>query len=321
MHAGLGILSGAGRRLIAAVAVAGLASACVPQGPIGRGASPPLPPTVAPVALEPSAESMALQVYYANLQARLLARGLMRTDSGARDATFNARQLAANFIHIALFDEFDSSTGNLIARPTESRLRRWAAPVRVGLRFGNSIPADRRATERARVGSYLARLSRLTGHPIALSDGNVNFHLYLLSDDERRAIGPTISTAMPGMSASEVASFTQMQPSTYCQVSAMIDNSTSLYRRAFAVIRAEHPDLLHLACLHEEIAQGLGLPNDSPAARPSIFNDDQEFALLTPMDEMMLKMLYDPRLRPGMTISEARPIVDQIATDLMGGES
>jgi hypothetical protein len=44
------------------------------------------------------------------------------------------------------------------------------------------------------------------------------------------------------------------------------------------VIRAEHPDLLRLSCLHEEIAQGLGLPNDSPRARPSIFNDDEEFA-------------------------------------------
>ncbi len=40
-----------------------------------------------------------------------------------------------------------------------------------------------------------------------------------------------------------------------------------------------------------EIAQGLGLPNDSPTARPTIFNDDEEFALLTRQDEMMLRML------------------------------
>jgi hypothetical protein len=78
---------------------------------------------------------------------------------------------------------------------------------------------------------------------------------------------------------------------------------------------------LHLSCLHEEIAQGLGLPNDSPAARPSIFNDDQEFALLTPMDEMMLKMLYNPALTPGMTADQARPIIDQLATALVGGDS
>ena len=60
---------------------------------------------------------------------------------------------------------------------------------------------------------------------------------------------------------------------------------------------------------------------DSPSARPSIFNDDEEFALLTPMDELMLKMLYSPRLTPGMTEAEARPIIDSLAAALIGGES
>ena len=63
----------------------------------------------------------------------------------------------------------------------------------------------------------------------------------------------------------------------------------------------------------------MGLVNDSPTARPSIFNDDEEFALLTRQDEMMLRMLYDPRLRPGMTEAEARPIVEAIAQEYLGG--
>lgn len=309
------------RHLTLALATAGVLAGCAAQGPVpsGRATQPP-PPREAP-ATPPSAESLALTEYYAGLQADLLSRGLMRTDSGARDAPFTSWMLANTFTRIALYDEFDTASGNLIARTTESRLRRWASPVRVGLRFGASVPDSRRATERARVASYLARLSRLTGHPIALSDSGVNFHLHIVSEDERRALGPTIAAAMPGMAAGEITSFTRMQASTYCQVSAMVNNATSLYHRAFAVIRAEHPDLLHLACLHEELAQGLGLPNDSPQARPSIFNDDQEFALLTPMDEMMLKMLYDPRLTPGMTVPEARPIIEDIAAELVGGDS
>ncbi len=71
------------------------------------------------------------------------------------------------------------------------------------------------------------------------------------------------------------------------------------YTAAVALIRAENPDLLRLSCIHEELAQGLGLANDSPAARPSIFNDDDEFALLTTHDEKLLQMLYDPRLHTG----------------------
>ena len=112
-----------------------------------------------------------------------------------------------------------------------------------------------------------------------------------------------------------------MPLSTYCLVYAMSEGSSGRYSRAFAVIRAEHPELLRLSCMHEEIAQAMGLANDSPRARPSIFNDDEEFALLTVQDELMLRMLYNPALRPGMTEAEARPIVESLARAILGGES
>lgn len=285
-------------------------------------APPPQPPPAAPAAPPaPSAESAALRASYAQLQAAFLARGLLRTDSGARDAPWGARQLAESFLRVALYDEFQVTPGGYVARETESRLRRWSVPVRVGLRFGAGVPAPRRATERARVASYLARLARITGHPIGLADGAANFLVYIVSEDERRALGAEFAAAMPGFTAAEVRAFTQMPASTYCQVSVMSQPGTSTYTRALAVIRYEHPELMHLACLHEEIAQGLGLPNDSPRARPSIFNDDQEFALLTPLDEAMLAMLYDPRLRPGMTPAEARPVVERLALERAGGDS
>ena len=82
-----------------------------------------------------------------------------------------------------------------------------------------------------------------------------------------------------------------------------------------------NPDLLRLSCIHEEIAQGLGLSNDSPAARPSVFNDDEEFGLLTTHDEFLLRILYDPRMRPGMNEIEAREQAELIASELMGGQS
>lgn len=307
-------------RTLAPVLLAGGLAGCVTTGAPGPAPAPPLQ-VVAPAPPVASAESLALRAYYAQVQATFLARGLMRTDAGRVDAPFNARMLAENFVRIALFDEFVSTPSGYVQRETESILRRWVAPVRVGLRFGDSVPPERRATERARVASYLARLSQITGHPIRLADASPNFFLFILDEDERRAIGPQISAAMPGFAAAEVAAFTGMPVSTYCQVSVQSDRESGVYVRALAVIRAEHPDLLHLSCLHEEISQGLGLPNDSPRARPSIFNDDQEFALLTPHDEMLLRILYNPALRPGMTAREARPIVESLATALLGGES
>ena len=57
----------------------------------------------------------------------------------------------------------------------------------------------------------------------------------------------------------------------------------------------------------------MGLPNDSRTARPSVFNDDSEFALLTRHDELLLGMLYDPALSPGMDEHDARPVIRQLA--------
>jgi hypothetical protein len=279
-------------------------------------------PTPAVVRIPPpTPASEAVRLHFAKVQADLLAAGLLRSDGGGRDTPFNARMLADNFAQIALYDEYTRGPSGPVQRQASSALRRWEDPVRVALRFGASVTPDRRATDTARIGSYLGRLSRLTGHPIGLSDAAPNFFVYVVSEDERRALGPTVSSVLSGLSGSEVAGVTGMELSTYCLVYAMSDGATGRYTRAFAVIRAEHPDLLRLSCIHEEIAQGLGLANDSPRARPSIFNDDEEFALLTTQDEMMLRILYNPALRPGMTEAEARPIIQSLANALMGGDS
>jgi hypothetical protein len=266
-----------------------------------------------------SPERAAARAYYAQVQATLLSRGLLRTDSGARDVPFTDRTLAEAFLRVALYDEFAPGSGGIVANEAQSTLRRWQVPVRVAVRFGDAVPEDRRPAEIARVAGYLARLSALTGHPVRLSESAPNFFLFIVAEDERRALAPQIAAVMPGFSAGEIGAFTRMPPTTYCQVSVVASGQSSVYVRAIAVIRWELPDLMRLLCLHEEMAQGLGLPNDSPLARPSIFNDDQEFALLTPMDEAMLRMLYDPRLRPGMTEAEARPVVGLLAAGLRGG--
>ena len=303
-----------GLMLAGSLALAG----CLPATPGGGITPPSRPVSQTPPATAPDTPaSAAARAYYGQVQQALLSQGLLRTDGGGPDTPFSAEVLTRNFIKIALYDEYDRGG----AAASVGQLRRWQAPVRVGLRFGASVSAQRRATDTAMIGSYLARLSRLTGHSIALDDSAPNFWVYMVSEDERRALGPEIRTAMPELGPGDVRSITDMPRSTYCIVLAQSAGSSGVYQHAFAVIRAEHPDLLRLSCVHEEIAQGLGLPNDSPLARPSIFNDDEEFALLTRQDEMMLRLLYNPALRPGMTEAEARPLVTDLAKRLVGGES
>lgn len=54
-------------------------------------------------------------------------------------------------------------------------------------------------------------------------------------------------------------------------------------------------------CLHEEIAQAIGPLNDLYRLPDSIFNDDNFHTVLTGFDMLVLKTLYDPALRSGMT--------------------
>jgi Protein of unknown function (DUF2927) len=283
----------------------------------------PAPPRVVVPAPVPSvsAASEATRVYFAQVQAQLLSLGLLRTDGGGQDTPFTDRMLAENFVNVALFDEYAYGSGGPVQQQTSSSLRRWKSPVRISLQFGASVSPTLRATETARVGSYLARLQMLTGHPISLVNTNANFTVAMVNEDERRAMGPQINRDMAVLTPPQVDWITNLSRSNYCFVYALSDEGSSEYTRAFAVVRAELPDLLRLSCFHEEIAQGLGLANDSRSARPSIFNDDEEFALLTAQDEYMLRMLYDPALQPGMTEAQARPIVETLATRLLGGDT
>jgi hypothetical protein len=284
----------------------------------GARQPPPLA-TIAPGPVLPTPASAAATGYYGQVQQALLTQGLLRTDPGS-DIPVADRVLAENFMRIALYDEYRRDSGGFVREETESRLRRWEEPVRIGVRFGASVPVDRQATDRARIASYAARLSTVTGHPITMDDANPNFLIQIVSEDERQALGPKIRALLPNLSPGDVAGITAMPRTTYCLVYALSESNSGAYSRAFVVIRAEHPDLLRLSCIHEELAQGLGLPNDSPRARPSIFNDDEEFALLTDQDELMLRILYSPELRPGMSPVEARPIVESLARRLTGGE-
>ncbi|MEM9320965.1 MAG: DUF2927 domain-containing protein [Pseudomonadota bacterium] len=270
----------------------------------------------------PSAESLAFADYYADVQTRLLADGLLRTDGGGPDTPITVSSLAANFERIALYDEYALTGGQFVARETPSVLRRWAEPVRLQAHFGASVDAVTRSRDRAFLASYARRLGRITDHPVSATGQGGNFHILYLNRDEQLDAAELLESLVPGIGAETVREITRLPRFTFCSVYAFSEASDqSTYVTAIAVIRTEHPELLRRSCVHEEVAQGLGLPNDSPAARPSIFNDDEEFALLTDHDELLLQMLYDNRLDTGIAADEARPIIREIAEELLGGPS
>jgi len=285
----------------------------------------PVPMVEAPRPSEPeiaapeTGASAQLADYYARVQTGLLSQGLLRTDSGETDAPFTARDLVRNFLKIAFYEEYVDAGGTLVARESKSTMHRWEEPVTLSVQFGASVPADKRARDGAEVSRFVRRLARVSGHPIRqVRAGTGNFRVFIVNEDERRTLGPLLESIVPNISRTALNTVVNLPRSTYCLAFATDPEGDGTYANAIAVIRAEHPDLLRTSCIHEELSQGLGLSNDYALARPSIYNDDEEFGLMTRHDELLLKMLYDRRLRPGMTEAEARPIVEVIAAELMG---
>ncbi|MEO9827295.1 MAG: DUF2927 domain-containing protein [Paracoccaceae bacterium] len=289
---------------------------------LGGGPQPaPPPPRPAPPPDVLPRESAELIAFYESIEQRQRTLGLLRTDGGGIDTPINSARLERTFTQIAFAREFSDVGSALVRQQTDSMLHRWEEPVRIATVFGAQVPDMQRADDSAMVERFAKRLGRVTGHPISYVERGANFNVLVLTEEERRVSGPTLRRFIPGIRQQEIDVIQDLNRASYCLVVASDPGDDGKITRALAIIRAELPPLLRLSCVHEEIAQGLGLANDSAEARPSIFNDDDEFGRLTTLDEMMLKMLYDPRLKPGMEADTAKPIVAQLALEAFGGPS
>ena len=69
-------------------------------------------------------------------------------------------------------------------------------------------------------------------------------------------------------------------------------------------------------CVIEELTQVMGLPNDSTAVYPSIFNDRSIDSYLTGLDYLLLKIAYHPLLKPGMSEAQVREKMPAILAEL-----
>jgi hypothetical protein len=174
----------------------------------------------------------------------------------------------------------------------KGRLIRWQGPIRVRL-LGPDAEGFRPEIER-----QLAELRQLSGLEIAFGE----------SGSDALPAGMTIefSTSRGG---------TTFDPDAPCR--------TLIWESGFVIKRVQifitpHPDELRRHCIVEELTQALGLADDSRAIRDSIFNDASSRQRLAPWDALMVRILYDARLQPGMHKREAMPIVRRIIAEHLG---
>lgn len=214
------------------------------------------------------------------------------------EEAFSNADLLRNFDTIAFGNEYTGKKYDIV--------RKWAKPMRMGIQ-GKDYPAYLETF----IDDVARDLTETTDHPVELyyshakhkakklvpgfDQKNVNVILYYLQDEDIPAA---------------VAKYWNGDED---KVRWMVQNSTCFANyftkkgeivAAVIIFPARHPESYHRACAVEEITQILGLPNDSNAVKPSIFNDHSRYFELTKHDRWLLRALYQKDITPGMSRNE-----------------
>src|SRR5882672_1039745 len=217
--------------------------------------------------------------------------------SRADDSLSNA-QVVSNLMEIVFGSEFVGEDSNTV--------RKWVVPLRIAIYAKEPERYD------ASVEPVLEQLRGLTGLDIRLVDraspaqnayililGREQFYAYA---ESHLSLGknPRTNTYLDCFGV-----FAADRGGAINELTAVIPESTS--------------EATKRSCVIEEVTQALGLPNDSFTVKPSIFNDDDEYQDLTWQDQLFLRVLYDERVRPGMTRAEFEPLAKAIVDELRPG--
>ena len=83
-------------------------------------------------------------------------------------------------------------------------------------------------------------------------------------------------------------------------------------RRAEAILPVDAGDFTFYDCAYEELLQALGAINDDSSVPWTMFNDDVQMGFFDVYDQYLLNILYDPRIRPGMTKDEVDALLPEV---------
>jgi hypothetical protein len=83
-------------------------------------------------------------------------------------------------------------------------------------------------------------------------------------------------------------------------------------RHAEVILPADADDFIFYDCAYEELLQAMGPINDDRSVPWTMFNDDVQMGFFDVYDQYLLNILYDPRIRPGMTKEEVGKILPEI---------
>jgi len=219
-------------------------------------------------------------------------------DIGRRRAAerteFSNDEIKEGFFKIVFHPELQ------LGSPAE-RVRKFDEPVRIFLL--NKAWPDRRAEIAAIIADIKARVNHLD--LAVTNDRNVaNMVVTLVASDH---FGRTLRSRYGSRKAAQIEKSLDPQ----C-LSGIGKDSQFRIRRAEVILPIDASDFTLRDCAYEELLQALGAINDDRSVPWTMFNDDVQMGFFDIYDQYLINILYDPRIRPGMTRQEAESVLPDV---------
>lgn len=184
------------------------------------------------------------------------------------------------------------------------RIRKFDGPVRV---FAETDRADRKAQLAKVVADIGKRVQHLDIAMTGTSEA-ANVRVKLVRD---RDLYRTIASFYGAAKAREIR--TSLDPQC---LSGFRKNEQFEIEHSDVILTVDNGDFTFLDCAYEEVLQSLGPINDTASVPWTMFNDNVSMGYFDVYDQYILNLLYDPRIRPGMTVLEVRSVLPEVLPDV-----
>jgi hypothetical protein len=214
----------------------------------------------------------------------------------AEKKTFTDAEIIDGFLKTAFGAEY-----HLAGRV--DRIRKYELPVRVF--------AEGRADRKAQIARVVTDIGQRVQHlDIAMADTgeDANVAVKMVRD---RDLYHTISTFYGSDRAKEIRSSLDPQ----C-LSGFRKNEAFEIEHSDVILTVDNGDFIFLDCAYEELLQSLGPINDTASVPWTMFNDSVQMGYFDVFDQYILNILYDPRIKAGMTVQEVGKVMPQVLADV-----
>jgi len=215
----------------------------------------------------------------------------------AEKKTFTDAEIIEGFLKTTFGAEFQ-----LAGRV--DRIRKYVSPVRV---FAEGNHADRKA-QLARVVAEIGKRVQHLDIALATNAEEANVTVKLVRD---RDLARTIAKDYGRERAREIK--TSLDPQC---LSGFRKNESYEIERSNVILIVDNGDFVFFDCAYEELLQSLGPINDTATVPWTMFNDNVSMGYFDVYDQYILNLLYDPRIRAGMTVQEVTEVLPAVLTDV-----